>query len=985
MRRAAILIALLLLSILAAWPLITYGPPLQMEAITDGPNHLYRAALLARHIQHGDFYPRWFSDLHYGFGAPVLNYYAPLSYYLLVGIYAFIPALPVAFQWGFILALTATVFGSYFWLKEQFDSEAAGLAGAAAYAFTPYIYFSSLERAAYPELWGLALAPWVFCSVLRFAQAQSFGRRIAFVLLYAALILTHNLSALLFTPILLAYAAILVWQPTANRLKRLGLFAASAAQSVALAAFFILPFLIEAPNVHFERTAEYDYAANFSTTADLFSLPIPFDPQHVSHGYPASIPWPQLALAVIGLGLVMFLPNGNSLRAIALLFIGISALLIFLNLRISLPVWDVMPLATSIQFPFRLLGPVILLLAWLTAACVAQATQQRQTVIALCVVTATFFFTLTWTYHDSFDSFPNTLRPQDIIEDEIAHPTRFGTTNLAEFVPRWVTELPPADTLLPRYAESDSPSRLVPLPESVAVITETTTLTRTTLAYNADSPFMATYNIFYFPDWQVTLDGAHLELKISEPNGLIQLDLPAGQHTVELALKPTPSKIAGGIISLLALAAFFIPVPRSKDETVQTTLSEMRGAWAIAGLLVVLVVARAAVLERIENPFYHFGLQHISHLVTANFDNQLTLLGYDLPNGSTVVSGESLEINLYWQAATQLTTDYHASIQLVNAYGNRFGQSDHQHPADVPTSQWQPGEYALDMHNLPSLAGTPPGEYRLVVTVYSDSPLTVRDADANPQGVEFDMGAITVIRGPSQAAGPLRLVDSSLASQTVGVGDSLLFTLVWTTGDTPTPDLSAQLTLRDQSGELLYDTTFAPAGPDYSSSQWQPNELIRYPHSLTLPPDLPAGPATAAITFMDATGSSVSESIPLGEITITVPERSFTVPPMMYQANYDFAETVRLLGYDISADSVTLYWQALQPISKRLTVFVHVLDEVGNFISGQDSPPVRTTTGWLPGEVITDVHPIAVGDQFEIGLYDSVTGERLGEAYLHSP
>src|SRR5688572_12640814 len=113
MRRAGILIALLLLSILAAWPLITYGPPLQMEAITDGPNHLYRAALLARHIQHGDFYPRWFSDLHYGFGAPVLNYYAPLSYYLLVGLYAFIPALPVAFQWGFILALTVAVFGTY--------------------------------------------------------------------------------------------------------------------------------------------------------------------------------------------------------------------------------------------------------------------------------------------------------------------------------------------------------------------------------------------------------------------------------------------------------------------------------------------------------------------------------------------------------------------------------------------------------------------------------------------------------------------------------------------------------------------------------------------------------------------------------------------------------------------------------------------------------------------------------------------------------
>jgi hypothetical protein len=491
--------------------------------------------------------------------------------------------------------------------------------------------------------------------------------------------------------------------------------------------------------------------------------------------------------------------------------------------------------------------------------------------------------------------------------------------------------------------------------------------------------------LLYFPDWQATLDGTTLELNISEPNGLIQLNLPTGQHTVALGLKPTPSKIAGGFISLLALAAFFIPVPRSKDETVQTTLPDVRGAWAIAGLLVVLVVTRAVVLERIENPFYRFGLQHIANPVTANFDNQLTLLGYDLPNGSMVVSGESLKINLYWQAASSLTTNYHTSIQLVDAYGNRFGQSDHQNPANVPTSQWMPEEYALDIHNLSSLAGTPPGEYRLILTVYGDAPLTVRDAEANPQGVEFDIGAVTVIRGPSQAAGPLRLIDSSPASQTVSVGDPLLFTLVWNTGDAPAPEISAQLTLRNQSGELLYDTTFAPAGLDYLSSQWQPHELIRYPHSVTLPPDLPAGPATIVVTFTDAKGSPVSESISLGEIAITVPERSFTIPPMMYQANYDFAETVRLLGYDIAADHITLYWQALQPVPNRLTVFVHVLDDAGNLISGQDAPPARTTTGWLPDEVITDVHPITVGDQFEIGLYDSVTGERLGEPYSHQP
>jgi hypothetical protein len=54
-------------------------------------------------------------------------------------------------------------------------------------------------------------------------------------------------------------------------------------------------------------------------------------------------------------------------------------------------------------------------------------------------------------------------------------------------------------------------------------------------------------------------------------------------------------------------------------------------------------------------------------------------------------------------------------------------------------------------------------------------------------------------------------------------------------------------------------------------------------------------------------------------------------------------------------------------------------------VGGHESPPSRPTTSWIKDEVIADVHPIEVGDNFEIGLYDSMTGERFGEVYVVKP
>ena len=135
------------------------------------------------------------------------------------------------------------------------------------------------------------------------------------------------------------------------------------------------------------------------------------------------------------------------------------------------------------------------------------------------------------------------------------------------------------------------------------------------------------------------------------------------------------------------------------------------------------------------------------------------------------------------------------------------------------------------------------------------------------------------------------------------------------------------------------------------------------------------------LALVDESGALMSEPVEIGYIDVRVPERTYDIPQMDHQVDSDFRDAVRLLGYDVTAGRITLYSTALRPLSDRLTVFVHHLGPDGELVAAHDSPPLRATTGWLPGEVITDVHELAVGTRFQVGLYDPLTGERFGEPY----
>jgi hypothetical protein len=982
------------LTLLAVWPLLSGGLP----TVGDGLNHFHRFAQLDWHLRHGDFYPRWFVNLHYGFGAPVLNFYAPLAYYLPLLFRLFNLPLPTCLLLGYVLAFGAAIFGTYYWAINLFASprqltaqppkqsvNLPGLIASAAFALSPYFYLNALHRGAYPELWALALAPWLFWSAHRLVAGEANWRlALQLALIHAALTLTHTLSALLFTPLVVIYGLVLSLGARQKQqpLRPLGFWLLGFGISIALTAFFTLPVLIESKDIQLFRAflpGDLDYRNNFLGLSSLLSPPANFDPALVFNAMPASLPWPQLILVGV-VGVLMIkdwrLKIDRSLFIIhCSLFISLSVL----TLSASQPIWDTLPLARFIQFPWRLVGPASLFLAALAGQAFARFSRLTFAV-SLLAIASFFFFSLSWTYHSNFQPQPANVTPAEAVAYETAS-GHLGATSAGEYLPRWVEQLPDLQTVV--FSQADLPSRLAPLPSTMRRYTVRTTIYAEELDYDSPTPFTLTLNRFYFPGWAASVDGAEVNVTPSTPGGLLTAPAPAGKHTIRLELRPTAPQLAGAVISFatvfIIVSVSILSIFRLSPPAIRDRRYTIRHS-AIASLFIIsLLISRIVYFDRIETPFHYTRLHSLPNPVFVNFEDQLELIGYEY-NGA-LTSGGQLPITIYWRALVPLAADYSTTIQLVDRFGNRFGASDSQHPGRVPTSRWTLDQYARDEHSLVSLAGTPPGEYHLRVGAYADQPLSVIEEGA-PVGVEYDLGVVMVERADPQPPGPLTLVESKLAADSVMVGDQLSFTLLWNSGEKPLPVLTSRLLLTDVTGQTIFSGDLPPAGEDYTSSQWAPNELIRYPFSVALPPDLPGGLARVSLLLLAANGVIWAGPFDLGSITIVVPERSFTIPPMAHRVDHDFGDAIRLLGYDLNSDSITLYWQSLRAVAQRLIVFVHRLDESGAFVAGHDSAPARATTGWLPGEVIMDVHPLSVGDHFEVGLYDLRTGERYGEIFV---
>jgi uncharacterized membrane protein len=118
-----------------------------------------------------------------------------------------------------------------------------------------------------------------------------------------------------------------------------------------------------------------------------------------------------------------------------------------------------------------------------------------------------------------------------------------------------------------------------------------------------------------------------------------------------------------------------------------------------------------------EQEYRQFTAPAPQHLLHADFDNQILLLGYDLDHAPRTTQ---YAIRLHWQAQQRMDTSYTVFAQLLGPAGNVRAQVDRV-PQDggYPTPWWLPGEVVVDDFTLDLPPDAPrDAAYRLIVGLY---------------------------------------------------------------------------------------------------------------------------------------------------------------------------------------------------------------------------------------------------------------------------
>ena len=107
----------------------------------------------------------------------------------------------------------------------------------------------------------------------------------------------------------------------------------------------------------------------------------------------------------------------------------------------------------------------------------------------------------------------------------------------------------------------------------------------------------------------------------------------------------------------------------------------------------------------------------------------------------------------------------------------------------------------------------------------------------------------------------------------------------------------------------------------------------------------------------------------------------FLPPTAAYPLNARFADGIRLVGYYLTPNRLTLLWAADSRPSADYTVFVHALAADTFNLSGHDAPPHVPASQWPAGQLIVDVHefdiPVDQPVTLVAGMYLPSTGDRL--------
>ncbi len=531
----------------------------------DGLLNVHRLFELEKCLEDGQLPCRWVPDMGAGYGYPLFNFYPPLSTFAAEAFRLLGASILGAVKGSFLVALalgTVSMFG----LGRRFFGTSGGVLVAVLFAFAPYPAVDVFVRGALAEMWGLALLPLVFWTGYDTIVGPSRRRSALFcALAWAALLLAHGITALM------AAVPYTVWtgywlvrsvrEAPASRREMLSCVILAHVLGPALAAWYVLPSLLELRHVHAETlTSLYEWARwenNFVPADELLlaSRPWGYGALGTANAMSLFVGPLQLVFGVgslVGLGLVSLRARAVGRGAVAALLLGLSAVAaVFMCLAISRTVWELVPGLGILQFPWRFLAIATLgfpfAAGWLALALRDRPLIARSVVAAACALA--LIVGAAWFRPSAMHVVADSALAN---EREIAK-ARHGlfdflpaSVDLGHFLANPPRPLPP-------------PVRALSPGVRVRDVSRTSARVSFEILNEGDEPGLVRINIYDFPGWTLEVDDRPAAFaKADDPLGRLHVRLPPGIHRVRARFENTPIRTFGNIVSSIAVVVALV-------------------------------------------------------------------------------------------------------------------------------------------------------------------------------------------------------------------------------------------------------------------------------------------------------------------------------------------------------------------------------------------------------------------------------------------
>lgn len=531
--------------------------------------HASRIAEMTRSLEAGHFPVRWSQNFGYGFGMPLFEFYAPLPFYV-GALFHFLGAdLVFATKLLFLLTNLISLLGAFLLGKQLFGYR-GGVLLAASFTLAPYRAVNLFIRGAISEAWGMMAIPWILLGIVQLSNKFS---RLGFIILTSGLVtlmLSHNLTTLMFVPLSIIYAIgynLIFKINTKEKLISLVQIAVSYLLAIGLSSFYLIPAFIEKKYTQIDTIlGGYFHYSNHFLYIRQFLTPNwgyggsgwgPNDEISFFLGYGQLI-----SLFIAGLIGVFYLKktitkqNESNKKTLfhLLLLTSLLAISLFMTLLKSQWAWDNVNLLTYIQFPWRFLSTSIAFLAVITALMLKMTKNilLRMTYfvsIFLIIVIGNFYY---------FRPEKMMENPQDLYYGDEQKIRTAQSGVLKDYIPVQMNY--DGDVLKKQYEQFVFPGKTtIELNDPHQKLYQ--------IEINNDQ--IVSLPIANFPNWKVEVNGSEVP-SFSDSNGLLAINLKAGNHRVGAKLQNSLVRNVADTVSFLSMIVFVTILIRQKEKITKT-------------------------------------------------------------------------------------------------------------------------------------------------------------------------------------------------------------------------------------------------------------------------------------------------------------------------------------------------------------------------------------------------------------------------------